>query len=73
MKTARGVAAVLSATACAAFGADAPVTYGPPVIVTATRFEETLSERPVPVESDSRSGKELSLLLPGQPCLLSAQ
>ena len=47
MKIARGIAAVLSATACAAVAADRPVTYGPPVIVTATRFEEPYLDRPV--------------------------
>jgi iron complex outermembrane receptor protein len=47
MKLARGVAAVLSATACTVIAADRPVTYGSPVIVTATRFEETYLDRPV--------------------------
>ena len=47
MKSATGIAAVLSATACAVFAADRPVTYGPPVIVTATRFEEPYLDRPI--------------------------
>jgi len=45
----RGVAAVLSATACAAFATDKPVTYGPEVVVTATRFEERYLDKPVNV------------------------
>ncbi len=45
----KAIAAVLSATACAVFAADAPVTYGPPVVVTATRFEERPDTLPVSV------------------------
>jgi iron complex outermembrane recepter protein len=50
MKSATGVAAVLSATACAVFAADRPVTYGPPVIVTATRFSEPGERFPIGVQ-----------------------
>src|SRR5687768_874762 len=47
MKLSKGVAAVLSATASAAFCADPPVTYGPPVVVTATRFEQSRDAFPI--------------------------
>src|SRR5262249_50653614 len=47
MKLAKAIATVLSATAGAVFAADQSITYGPPVIVTATRFEETYLDRPV--------------------------
>ncbi len=47
MKLSKGIAAALSAAACAVFAADQSVTYGPPVIVTATRFEEPYLDRPV--------------------------
>jgi iron complex outermembrane receptor protein len=47
MKLAAGIAAALSATACAVFAADKPVTYGPPVIVTATRFEQSRDAFPI--------------------------
>ena len=49
MRLAIGSAAVLSATACAVFAADLPVTYAPPVVVTATRFEESQHNLPVGV------------------------
>ena len=45
----KGCAAVLSAAACAVFAADRPVTYAPPVVVTATRFEEPQPDLPVGV------------------------
>ena len=47
MKLAKGIAVLWSATACGGLAADLPVTYGPPVIVTATRFEEAYLDRPV--------------------------
>ncbi len=40
---------MLSAAACAAFAADIPVTQGPPVVVTATRFDERPDTLPVGV------------------------
>jgi len=49
MRFAKGFAAMLSGTACAAFAADLPVTYAPPVVVTATRFEESQHKLPVGV------------------------
>jgi len=49
MRITRGIAAVLSATACWTFAADKPVTYGPPVIVTATRFEDRPDQYPIGV------------------------
>jgi iron complex outermembrane receptor protein len=49
MQYPRGIAAVLSATACCAFGADPPISVGEPVIVTATRFEERYLDKPVNV------------------------
>lgn len=42
-------AAALSAAACAVFAADVPVTEGPPVVVTATRFDERADTLPVGV------------------------
>ncbi len=50
----KGSAAVLSVTACAVFAAavfaaDLPVTHAPPVVVTATRFEEPQHNLPVGV------------------------
>jgi iron complex outermembrane receptor protein len=49
MRITTGAAAVLLATAGAALAADAPVAYGPPVIVTATRFNERPDTLPVGV------------------------
>lgn len=49
MQFTKGFAAVLSATACAVFAADMPVTHAPPVVVTATRFEEQQHNLPVGV------------------------
>ncbi|MBI3044402.1 MAG: TonB-dependent receptor [Betaproteobacteria bacterium] len=46
----KGIAAVLSATACVAFAADRPVTYAPSVVVTATRFEERPGRYPIGVQ-----------------------
>jgi len=40
---------VLSAAACAVFAADIPVSQAPPVVVTATRFEEPQRDLPVGV------------------------
>lgn len=42
-----GAAAVLSAAACCAIAAEAPVTLGEPVIVTAARFEDRYLDKPV--------------------------
>ena len=50
MQFTKAIAAVLSATACAAFAADTPVTYGPPVVVTATRFEDSANRYPIGVQ-----------------------
>lgn len=50
MQFTKAIAAVLSATACAVFAADVPVTYGPPVVVTATRFEDSASRYPIGVQ-----------------------
>lgn len=50
MQFTKAIAAVLSATACAVFAADAPVTYGPPVVVTATRFEDNANRYPIGVQ-----------------------
>lgn len=44
MRITRGIAAVLSATACWTFAADKPVTYGPEVVVTATRVPQKISQ-----------------------------
>jgi iron complex outermembrane receptor protein len=41
--------AVLSAAACPVFAADIPVSQAPPVVVTATRFEEAQRDLPVGV------------------------
>ncbi len=41
--------AVLSAAACSVFAADIPVTQAPPVVVTATRFDERPDTLPVGV------------------------
>jgi len=41
--------AALSAAACAVSAADVPVTQGPPVVVTATRFDERADTLPVGV------------------------
>ena len=49
MQFRKGAAAALSATACAVFAADVPVTEGPPVVVTATRFDERADTLPVGV------------------------
>lgn len=49
MRFSKGFAAALSVAACAAFAADRPVTYGPAVIVTATRFEEPPGRYPIGV------------------------
>lgn len=49
MRFTKAVAAMLSATACVALAADVPVTYGPAVVVTATRFEERPDALPVGV------------------------
>jgi iron complex outermembrane receptor protein len=60
MKPAKAIAAVLSATTCAAFSADPPVTHGPPVIVTATRFEQSRDEFPVTATVITRQDIERS-------------
>jgi iron complex outermembrane receptor protein len=60
MRFSKGIAAVLSATACAAFAAEPPVTYGPPVIVTATRFEQSRDEFPIGVAVITRQEIERS-------------
>lgn len=61
-----GTAAVLSATAFAGFAADEPVTYGPPVVVTASRIPQELSglDRNVVVISreDIAASGQLSLI-----------
>jgi iron complex outermembrane receptor protein len=49
MRFRKGIASALSATACAGFAADIPVTLAPPVVVTATRFEEPQHNLPVGV------------------------
>lgn len=49
MQIRKGAAAALSAAACAVFAADVPVTEGPPVVVTATRFDERADTLPVGV------------------------
>ena len=50
MRFTKGFAAVLSATACAVFAADMPVTHAPPVVVTATRFSEPGERFPIGVQ-----------------------
>lgn len=47
MSCRKAALAVLSATAPFAFAADIPVVRTEPVVVTATRFEERFSDRPV--------------------------
>jgi iron complex outermembrane recepter protein len=60
MRFRRGFAAALSVAACAAFAADRPVTYGPAVIVTATRFEERPGQYPIGVAVIAREEIERS-------------
>jgi iron complex outermembrane receptor protein len=60
MRITLGAAAVLSAMAGAAFAADAPVAYGPPVVVTATRFEQPRDEFPIGVTVITRQDIERS-------------
>src|SRR6185295_12109476 len=51
MKPVKGVAAVLSATACAVFAADPPVaSQAPAVVVTATRFGDPAERFPIGVQ-----------------------
>ena len=50
------VAAGLAASVLPAFAAEPPVSYGPPVVVTATRFEEPVGRHPIGVQTITAEG-----------------